>query len=404
MNASREHQEFPAGKTLVVVGIVALAFNLRPAAVSVGPVLQEVIRDLHMSATTAGLLTSMPVIAFSLFGALAPSLARLIGAHRVTLLALVAVVLGLVLRALSHGVLPFLLLSLLALSGMATANVLLPSLVKRHFPDHVGRMTAAYTTSMAIGLTTASVTTVPLAGLFATEGWRMGLAVWALVALVAVVPWIALAREGREPRQAGAQHRVGLRDVARTRLGWAMAAFFGLQSLQAYAVFGWFAQVYRDAGFSADTAGLLLGLITAIAIPFSFWVPSYAARMSSPRRLLVGLTACYPIGYLGLIVAPVGGAVLWAVVVGVATSVFPLTLTLIGMRARTSEGTAALSGFTQSVGYGIAVIGPFGVGALYDFTGGWTLPLSALIGLSALQLMVGLAVVRPAFIEDELLP
>lgn len=404
MNASSEHLEFPEGKALVVVGIVALAFNLRPAAVSVGPVLQEVIRDLHMSATTAGLLTSMPVIAFSLFGALAPSLARVMGTHRVALAALLAVVLGLAMRALTHSAPLFLLLSLLALSGMATANVLLPSLVKRHFPRHVGRMTAVYTTSMAIGLTTSSVTTVPVAAQFATEGWRVGLAVWALVALIAVLPWLLLARDGGEPRQAGPQHAIRLRDVARTRLGWAMAAFFGLQSLQAYAVFGWFAQVYRDAGFTPEMAGLLLGLITAIAIPFSFWVPSYAARIPSTRPLLVALMICYPIGYLGLMFAPVAGAVLWAIVVGIATSVFPLTLTLIGLRARTGEGTAALSGFTQSVGYGIAVIGPFGVGALYDLTGGWTAPLSALIALSALQLVAGLAVARPAFIEDELLP
>ena len=94
MQARPEHQETPAGKTLVIVGIIALAFNLRPAAVSVGPVLQEIIRDMHMSATVAGLLTAMPVIAFSSFGALAPGLARRMGAHRLTLVALVLVVLG----------------------------------------------------------------------------------------------------------------------------------------------------------------------------------------------------------------------------------------------------------------------------------------------------------------------
>ena len=84
--------------------------------------------------------------------------------------------------------------------------------------------------------------------------------------------------------------------------------------------------------------------------------------MEHQTWLIVGLVACYPIGYVGLIVAPVAGAWLWAVLVGVAASVFPVVLTLIGLRARTSEGTAALSGFTQSVGYLIAAIGPFGMG------------------------------------------
>lgn len=381
---------------------MALAFNLRPAAVSVGPVLQEITRDMRMSASVAGLLTAMPVIAFSSFGALAPWLARRVGVHHVTLVALLAVALGLFVRAHTTSTPVFLALSLVGLSGMATANVLLPSLVKLHFPENVGRMTAVYTTSMAIGLTAASVLTVPIASAVSSEGWRAGLGVWALTALVAVLPWIALARTDARP--TGAVHTVGLRDVARTRLGWAMAAFFGLQSLQAYAIFGWFAQVYRDAGFASEVAGLLLGLITAISIPLSFWVPSRAARMTNQRPLLVGLIACYPLGYVGLMLAPVAGAVLWAVLIGIATAVFPLALTLIGLRARSSEGTAALSGFTQSVGYLLAIVGPLGVGVLYDLTAGWVLPLAALIALSFVQLLAGLAVVRPAYIEDQLRP
>ena len=160
-----------------------------------------------------------------------------------------------------------------------------------------------------------------------------------------------------------------------------MALFFGFQSLQAYSVFGWFAKVYRDAGFSPGTAGLLLGVITAMSIPLSFWLPAWAARMERQTWLIVVLVGCYPVGYVGLILAPVAGAWLWAVLVGVGASVFPVVLTLIGLRARTSEGTAALCGFTQSVGYLIAAIGPFGMGLLYELTGGWTVPLIALIAL-----------------------
>ncbi|HJR40262.1 MAG TPA: MFS transporter, partial [Nocardioidaceae bacterium] len=235
---------------------------------------------------------------------------------------------------------------------------------------------------------------------FGAEGWRWGLFAWAVTALVAALPWIALIRHDRTPPEV--VHTVTLGDVARTRLGWAMAGFFGLQSLQAYSIFGWFAQVYRDAGFSATTAGILLGVITAMSIPLSFWVPWMAARMQNQSWLVVGLLACYPVGYLGLIFAPVGGAWLWAVAVGAGAATFPLILTLIGLRARTSAGTAALSGFTQSVGYLIAAIGPFGVGVLYDLTGGWTVPLAALLALAVPQLVVGLVVSRPSYIEDHL--
>ena len=386
-----------AQRLLVVVGIVVLGFNLRPAAVSVGPVLDEITAGLGMSPTTAGVLTTLPVLAFALFGALAPSLARLVGLHRVTLVALVAVLVGLGLRARTESIPVFLAMSLLALGGMATANVLLPSLVKLHFPDRVGLMTSIYTTALAVGLTSASVLTVPIAQQLGS--WRWGLGAWALAALVAALPWLGLLRHDRAP-ESGGRGRLSLGAVARTRLGWGMALFFGFQSLQAYSVFGWFAKVYRDAGFSAGTAGLLLGVITAMSIPLSFWLPAWAARMHSQTWLIVALVALYPVGYLGLAFWPVQGAWLWAVLVGIAASVFPVVLTLIGLRARTSEGTAALSGFTQSVGYLIAAVGPFGMGLLYELTGGWTVPLVALTVLCVPQLLAGLAVSRPSYIED----
>jgi CP family cyanate transporter-like MFS transporter len=399
--SSEPHVDTRAQRILVVVGIVVLAFNLRPAAVSVGPVLGDITsagRGLDMSPTTAGVLTTLPVLAFASFGAVAPWLAKVVGLHRVTLASLLGVVGGLTLRAVTSNVPLFLLLSLLSLAGMATANVLLPSLVKLHFPHRVGLMTSIYTTSLAVGLTLASVLTVPLSeGL---GGWRWGLASWAATAAVAAVPWLLLVRHDQAPESPSGRG-ISLRDVARTRLGWVMALFFGLQSLQAYSVFGWFAEVYRDAGFSAGTAGLLLGVITAASIPLSFWLPAWAARMERQTWLVLALVLCYPVGYVGLIVAPVAGAWAWALLVGVAASVFPVVLTLIGLRARSSEGTAALSGFTQSVGYLIAAVGPFGMGVLYDLSGGWTIPLEALIVLVVPQLVTGLMAARPAYIEDE---
>jgi CP family cyanate transporter-like MFS transporter len=396
-----QRQDTRAQRILVVLGIIVLGFNLRPAAVSVGPVLDEITSGLHMSPTTAGVLTTLPVVAFAAFGALAPWFARTVGLHRITFLALVAVLVGLGLRSQADQVVLFLLLSLLALAGMATANVLLPSLVKLHFPDRVGLMTSVYTTSLAVGLTSASVLTVPLAEHFGS--WRWGLLAWAVAAGVAALPWLGLLRHDRKP-ESGGRGRLSLGAVARTRLGWFMALFFGLQSLQAYSVFGWFAKVYRDAGFSAGTAGLLLGVITAMSIPLSFLLPAWAARMHAQTWLIVALVSCYPLGYVGLIIAPVGGAWLWAVLVGTAASVFPVVLTLIGLRARTSEGTAALSGFTQSVGYLISAVGPFGMGLLFGLTGSWTLPLVALLALCVPQLVFGVLVSRPSYIEDAIAP
>ncbi|WP_354438173.1 MFS transporter [Marmoricola sp. OAE513] len=399
--AAPEHAPTRFERAFVVLGIVVLAFNLRPAAVSVGPVLDEVSDGLGMASWETALLTTLPVLSFATVGALAPRVGRVLGTHRATLAALALVCGGLIARAHVDAPAAFLLLSFTALSGMAVANVLLPSLVKLHFPDRVGTLTAVYSTAMAIGLTSASVLTVPFSDAgSAPLDWRHGLVVWAFTAGIAALPWIALVRHDRRTPQSPSAITTGT--VAQTRLGWLMAGFFGLQSLQAYAIFGWLAQVFRDAGSSAHEAGLLLGITTAIAIPLSFVIPGLTARSKDQRMVLTAIMAFYPIGYAGLIAAPDTAPWLWALTLGIGTCTFPFILTLIGLRARTPGGTAALSGFTQSAGYLIAVVGPFGVGALHDAADSWTLPLLVLVGLCVPQYLLGLLASRPTYVEDEI--
>jgi CP family cyanate transporter-like MFS transporter len=383
---------------LVLVGLILLSFNLRPAAVSVGPVLEEVRRGLGLSGPEAGLLTSLPVLAFAVFGALAPRFARVAGLHRAAAGSLVAVVVGLGGRSFAQDGTTFLVLSSVALAGMATANVLMPSLVKLHFPDRIGRATAIYTTALAVGLTSAFLLTVPISNAFG--GWRAGLGAWALTALVALVPWIGLSAHDRHLERD--RRSISFTDVARTRIGWAMAVFFGLQSLQAYSIFGWFAQLWRDNGYTAEQAGLLVGIVAAVSIPLSLWLPAASARRTDQRALILSVLACYLVGYALLLIDAHSLAVPAALLVGVGCCVFPIVLTLIGLRAHTADGTAALSGFTQSLGYLIAAIGPFLVGTIYDATGNWTAPLWLLTVLVFPLLAVGAYVGRPAYLEDQL--
>ncbi len=384
-------------RLLVLTGIVLLSFNLRPAAVSVGPLLTEISAGLRLTAAESGLLTSLPVIAFAGFGALTPRLAQAVGPHRLTLVSVVAATAGLFGRGLVSNSWAFLGLTLLALSGLATANVLMPSLVKRHFADRIGLMTAVYSTTMAIGLAAASVLTVPIAQ---TSGdWRIGLAAWGLLAVVAVVPWVGLIAQDR-PDGDERPATITMADVARTRLGWMLALFFGLQATQAYAIFGWFPNLYRAAGVSATDAGVLLGVITGVSIPLSFLVPALTARVRNQLPLMLGLGCCYLAGYLGLMLAPARYSLLWAVLVGIGTNTFPMVLTLIGLRARTADGTAALSGFAQSLGYVVAAPGPFLIGVLHDLTAGWTVPLLVLMAITLGMLWAGAQVSRPAAIED----
>jgi MFS transporter, CP family, cyanate transporter len=386
------------GSYLVLTAIVALALNLRPGAVSFGPLLDEAQDALGMSDVLAGVVTTLPVLCFAVFGAAAPAVAARVGIHRLVAASIAVSAAGLLVRAEAGSAAVFIAASIPALAGMAAANVLLPALVREHFPDRVGLITGVYTTAIAVGLTAAAVLTVPIS--HAGNTWRWGLLGWGIGAVLALVPWLGLLRVDH-PAGSGPPG-IPARAAARSPLAWSMAIYFGLQSIQAYCVFGWLPKIYRDAGFSATTAGYLLGIVIAVGIPLSFALAHGVGRLPNPGGLIVALALCYVLSYGGLILWPIGGAVVWALLAGIAAGNFPLALTLIGLQARTRQGTAALSGFAQGVGYLLATVGPIGMGVLHDLTGGWTVPLLALIVLVLPQTLAGIAAARPRFIEDEL--
>lgn len=382
-----------------IIALLALAFNLRPVAVSVGPVLAEISGDLGLAGWSAGLLTSLPTLCFAAFGALAPAIAARIGETATIAIALTVLVMGQGGRLLTDSPVVFLLLSMLALSGMALGNVLMPTLVRRHYPHRVGLTTALYSLTMTIGLTSASIATVPLAQ--ALGGWRAALSVWVATAIAALVCWLPLLRR-RETRPVGLDLHVSVAQVARTRLGWAFAIFFGVQSAQAYSVFGWLPSVYRSAGIDEVNAGLLLGIATGVGIVPAFLIPAYVARTRNPGGLLVVIVSFLIAGYLGLLLAPTQLPWLWAIFLALGTAGFPMLLALFGTRAATPTATAALSGFAQSAGYLIATLGPLSFGTLHAVTGTWTASITVQLILVIPMLAAGLYTCRPLLIEEEL--
>lgn len=390
------------GGALVLVGMLLVALNLRAVVTSLGALLDEVRDGLGLSGTMAGLVTTLPTIAFAGLGALTPWLVRRVAPARVLVVAMFALAAGQVLRATTDSAWIFVLTSALALAGIAVANILLPMLVKQHFPHRTGLVTGAYTMALTLGTTVAAASAVPIAHAFGS--WRAGLGVWAAMAAVAVLPWVPLALRTRAgarrstPAAVAAPVRVR---PARTRLGWAMAVYFGAQSLSGYAIMGWLAQLFRDAGYQPESAGLLLAGVTALGVPIALLMPTLAGRLGSLRPLVLGLTTASALAYLGLALAPRGAALLWVALLAIGQGAFPMILTAIGLRARTAEGTVALSAFAQSTGYVIAALGPLMVGILYEVTGGWTAPLGFLLGALAVQTAAGMAIARPRYVEDE---
>ncbi|MEU4093079.1 MFS transporter [Streptomyces sp. NPDC026673] len=394
-------------RILVAVALVLAALNLRPAITSLGALLEEVRDGLGMSGTVAGLLTSVPALCFAVFGVTAPRLARRRGPGAVVCAGLVAITLGLFLRPFAGGTALFLVGSALALGGIAVGNVLMPVVVKRWFPDRVGTMTGLYSMALSFGTALAAAATVPATRALGGD-WRLGLGAWGVIAAVAVLPWLALVRDrsqavtaATDPATPAAGQAPGRR-ITRSRTAWALAVYFGLQATGAYITMGWLPQIFRDAGVSASTAGVLLAVTMVMGVPLSFVLPALAGRMRHQGGLAVGLGLFGIAGYGGLWAAPAAAPWVWALLLGISNCSFPLALTMIGMRSRTGAGVVRLSAFAQCTGYLLSIPGPILVGTLYQHTGGWDLPVAFMLALLVPQIAAGVVAGRDRSVEDEL--
>lgn len=391
--------EHRRGLLLVGVAIVLTAVNLRTAVNSVGPVLEEIRADLGISSGGAGLITAAPLLCFAAIGFAGPPLSARYRDGHVLAGALLVMTAGLLVRGAAGSFGLFLTGTVLAMVGGALGNVLLPGLVKRYFPTRPGLLVGAYTSALTAGGALASVSAAPVASAVGDGGWRWALGIWALLALVAALPWLAV------PARPGATRSTHLAvrtsDLARSPLAWALTVFFALQSLQAYVIVGWLPSYLRDTGESAATAGLLLGLNQLLVIPVHAVVPALFVRQNLQRPLLGAFVAAYVGGWTGLWVAP-GLAVLWVAFLAVGLGAFAMVLVLFGMRARTASSTAALSTAVQGWGYVLGSTGPLLVGVVLGMTGSFVGLFVVALVAAAGMLASGWLVTRERYVDDEL--
>lgn len=378
---------------LLVLGIVLLAANLRPALTSVAPLIGQIRTDTGISNGVAGLLTGLPLLAFAVLSPIAPRLARRFSMERVLLASLLVLAVGILLRSAGAVTALFLGTAILG-AAIAVGNVLLPSLVKREFPERTGLMTSTYTTALAVSAAIAAGASFPIAHQV-DIGWRGSLALWALLAFVAAVAWFPQIRSA-DPANASTGSSHGVTGLWSSVLAWQVTLFMGLQSLGYYVVLTWLPEILQEeVGVSAAQAGWMLALAQVVVIPAMFLAPVLADRRPSQYSVVVLAVTLTGAGTLGLLVAASAATVLWIVLLGLGQGAcFSLALTFFALRAPDSEHAAALSGMAQSVGYFLAAGGPLLFGLLRDATHAWTVPLTLLVAVTVCLLITGLGAAR----------
>jgi CP family cyanate transporter-like MFS transporter len=383
------------GVVLLVVAIVLVALNQRPAVVGVAPVLTDLRADTGLSSAMAGLLTTLPVLCFGAFAPLAPRLGRRIGLETAVAASLVLLVAGIALRLLTP-VAALYAGSLVAGAAIAVANVLMPAYVKREF-TRPGAVMGVYSAALNVGAAAAAGLTVPI-GVALDAGWRVALGSWLVLAVLALLLWMPVAgmRGGRSaPDDAGSW------SLLRRPLARQVTGFLGLQSIQFYSIAAWLPTLLADSGVPVGEGGLLLAVSNVVGAAGALLAPAAAGRMRSQRPLVLAVLCAYLVGLGGLLLAPDTGTLVWVAVFGLAQgSGFALALTLIVLRSATPLIAARLGGVAQCVGYLVAAAGPVVLGALHDATGGWHWPLGVLLALMVPMALTGWGAARDAVLRD----
>jgi CP family cyanate transporter-like MFS transporter len=397
-----------AGRTMAFIGIMLVAINLRTAAVAFSPIIGHINADIPLDGLRIGIIAAVPAVAFSLSAFFGAATAKKLGLERLLALSIVFMVIGHLLRAVSTGYLVILVGTTISLGAAGIGNVLLPPLVKRYFNDRVGPLTALYALVLAVSAALPAALAAPVADAL---GWRASIGMWAILAMLSLVPWLSILAQHRRERVTSGDEapELAIPDTAmlgkiwHSKMAWALAVVFSSSAAHFYTAAAWFPQLMvNTANVNHIEAGGLLAICSLMGVPAALAVPILAVRLKNVSWMILAGLIFFSSGYLGLLLAPAAASILWVALVGLGALIFPVSLVLINLRSRTEAGSVALSGFVQGFGYAIAAAIPLLVGVLHDFSGGWTAPMIMVLVVTVLCIGPAVALRRPKFIEDDL--
>lgn len=383
---------------MLFIGVLLVATNLRAPFTGVAPLMSDIQQALQVTSSTAGLLITLPLIIFMLVSPLVPRLSRRLGMERTMLLSLIVIALGIGVRSLG-GLAPLFGGTVLIGAGIAAGNVLLPGVVKLRFPNHIALLTSAYVLAMGVMAAAWSALVIPLAAEDGWGGWQFSLMAMIIMPVASALLWLKqIPRKKQQAPEQGSSQGAG--PIFKALLTWQICGFFGCNAFLYYAVVSWLPGIVSESGFSASQAGSIHGVMQlASALPGFVIVPAMA-RFDDQRGISFTMTCVNLAGFIGIMLAP-SLAYVWAALLGFGIGAnFILALSFIGLRTRDSDQAASMSSAAQTTGYCVAAIGPFLLGAIYDYTGGWSRALGLCVVISLAQALLGTRVGRNVLLPE----
>lgn len=387
----------------VVIAIMFIASTLRAPLTSVGPVVNEIIKELKINDSIAGSLTTIPLIIFAIISPLVSKVTSYLTISRTLLLLTILLGIALIVRVAGDFNI-FLIGTILLGVAIAFGNVLLPSYVKWYFPTQIGIATGMYSAMMHFTGGLGGGLSVPLSTL-TLFNFRLSLSIWIILAALAMLLWLpkmkkSVKLEKSSVSDAQIKSHCNIK-VFNSKLAWMIALTMGFQSMMVYSVVAWVPAILINRGLDPTTAGYLFMINQFAQVPMTFIFPIIAARLKEQRILVVIITALFLIGFSFLFAHNLVLLIIGIIIAGLAMGAcFSLCMTFFSIRARTSDGSISLSGFGQSVGYLIGAIGPIFMGFLFDATGNWNAGIIFLLIMPICFLIFGYGASKDKVIED----
>ncbi|MFJ2712001.1 cyanate transporter [Pseudomonas sp. NPDC087346] len=367
----------------LMLGIILVALNLRPSMAAIGPLLSAIRGDIPLSFSIASLLTMLPVMAMGLAMFFGIGISQRLGEQRTVVLSLLIIGVATLSRLFLDSAAELIFSAILAGVGIALIQALMPVLIKSRFPNHVALCMGLYVTSIMAGAAIAA-SFAPLV-MVSTGSWRIGLAIWAALALIALLLWWL------QPSTAPVIANIPVKKESflRNSRAWLLAIFFGLGTASYTCVLAWLAPYYVEQGWSEQHAGLLLGFLTAMEVISGLVTPAIANRSRDRRKVLMVLLGLIIAGFCGLILSPQHLSLLWPCLLGLGIGgLFPMSLIVSLDHLDNPQRAGGLTAFVQGIGYLIAGLSPLLAGVIRDRLGSFEWAWWSLTAVMVLMLLM----------------
>jgi len=373
---------------LLWAGFILVSLNLRLIFATVGPVLQ----NLQLGFASTLLVTTLPLFLLGVFSIAGVKLRHMMGEERALFVALLLLTVGCGIRW--FGEIALIVGTILGGAGIAVMNVIMPVLAKKRFgAQRMGMVMGVYALMLGVGAVLGASASLPLFQWMGadTAAAFHSLGLWTLPAMLALVFWVP--QLAHKPTSVGSHHSATIApvNVYQNRTAWSLTLFFGLQALNLYVFLPWMPTMLMDRGSGESAAAFVFSMSQVSLMVSSFLIPYLAGRCRDQRGYIALTVLTCLAGTLGLFYAPLNTAIVWALLLGFGQGAGPsLGAYLFVAKSASMETATRVSAMAQTVGYLIAMTGPLLIGAMYQRTGDWEVPILMLAAILVIELFVSL--------------